>query len=347
MGNPIASLIIALGATAIAVGILWPGWGLLARYRRTAGLDDRVLREDVLKYICKCESRDHPATIENIAGNIGVSPNQTAEIIRALEEGKLVGREGTRLRLTPEGRTYALNIIRAHRLYELYLADETGYSEEEWHDIAERREHALSPKEIEDLSERLGSPRYDPHGDPIPTVENEEVFHGGHPLTAADQGTSLRIVHLEDEPAAVYAQLVAEGLRPGMRAYVTEVTERRIRFWADGEEHILAPIVAANIAVVPESNGEREEEISDGAVRLAALDPGEAGEVVRISRASRGPERRRLMDLGLLPGTKIVAEMDSPSGNLTAYRVRGALIALRDDQTEMIRVRPIETRGGK
>jgi len=347
MGNPVASLVIALGAGAIAVAVLWPGWGLLARYRRTAGLSERVLQEDALKYICKCEAQDHPATIENIAGNIGISQNQTADVLRELEEGKLVRHEGQRLLLTSEGRAYALNVIRAHRLYELYLADETGYAEKEWHDIAERREHALSPGEIEDLSERLGSPLFDPHGDPIPTEDHEEVFHGGVALTTAEQGTTLRIVHLEDEPETVYAQLVAEGLRPGMRIYVTEAAEERIRFWADGEEHILAPIVAANIAVVPEPREEPEEEMMDGAVRLASLATGARGEVVRIARASRGPERRRLMDLGVLPGTEITAEMTSPSGDLTAYRVRGALIALRKDQAELIRVRPIDERVAK
>jgi DtxR family Mn-dependent transcriptional regulator len=72
--------------------------------------------------------------------------------------------------------------------------------------------------------------------------------------------------------------------------------------------------------------------------RLSSLMPGEAGEVAGISRACHGPERRRLMDLGILPGTPIEAEMSSPSGDPTAYRVRGALIALRREQADLIHV---------
>ena len=63
-----------------------------------------------------------------------------------------------------------------------------------------------------------------------------------------------------------------------------------------------------------------------------------AGRVLNIARTSRGSERRRFMDLGILPGTVITAEIASPSGDPTAYRIRDALIALRREQAELIRV---------
>jgi DtxR family Mn-dependent transcriptional regulator len=260
-----------------------------------------------------------------------------ADIVARLEARKLVWTDGELVRLTPEGRAYALNVIRAHRLWERYLADRTGYAEAEWHDRAHRREHDLSPGEVERLSASLGNPTHDPHGDPIPTPAREEVFHGGRPLTGAGMNMPLRIVHLEDEPEAVYAQLVAIGLRPGMTALVTEATPERIRVLADGEEHLLAPVVAANVSVVPLP----DEAAADAAAgeRLARLAPGTVAEIARISRTVRGPERRRLMDLGILPGTTISVEMRSPTGGLTAYRVRGAVIALRDEQANRILVR--------
>ena len=75
--------------------------------------------------------------------------------------------------------------------------------------------------------------------------------------------------------------------------------------------------------------------------RLSNLDIGRSCRVMRISRQCRGLERRRLLDLGVLPGTVIKAEMRSPSGDPTAYRIREALIGLRKEQASMISVVPL------
>lgn len=69
---------------------------------------------------------------------------------------------------------------------------------------------------------------------------------------------------------------------------------------------------------------------------LADLHPGQVGTVAALH--STGPERRRLMDLGLVPGTRVVAEMSSPLGDPVAYRVRGALVALRAQQARLITI---------
>jgi len=114
-----------------------------------------------------------------------------------------------------------------------------------------------------------------------------------------------------------------------------------VRFWAGGNEHVLAPIVAANVSVVPLR---RVVPVGvEAGDRLASLRPGESGEVLSISPACRGLERRRMMDLGILPGTVVVAEMRSPGLDPTAYRIRGALVALRRDQAELIHVRKLES----
>jgi DtxR family Mn-dependent transcriptional regulator len=115
---------------------------------------------------------------------------------------------------------------------------------------------------------------------------------------------------------------------------VIEVSQQQIRISADGDERILTPIMAANISVATLPSEDRVEPTSHQ--RLSELDPGEQAEVVGVSRSCRGLERRRLMDLGILPGTTIEAELRGPSGDPTAYRVRGALIALRREQSELI-----------
>ncbi len=124
---------------------------------------------------------------------------------------------------------------------------------------------------------------------------------------------------------------------------IAEMTPELVRFWSNGEEHVLAPIVASNISVKP------VEQVIEADVpqaqRLSELRPGETAEVVSISPASRGAERRRFLDLGILPGTKIKAEFRSPSNDPMAYRIRDAMIALRREQADMIRIHKPEVTG--
>jgi DtxR family Mn-dependent transcriptional regulator len=164
------------------------------------------------------------------------------------------------------------------------------------------------------------------------------IHHGGIPLTDLPVQTSARIVHIEDEPDVIYAQIVAEDLHPNMILEIDEKTVNRIRFWTDDQEHVLAPIVAANISVLPLVE-DQADNIIEG-VPLDTLLPGESGVVTGISSLSRGVERRRLFDLGIIPGTEINVEMVNPGGNPTAYRIRGTVIALRDSQARMIKVKP-------
>ena len=159
-------------------------------------------------------------------------------------------------------------------------------------------------------------------------------------MTGMPLDQPLRIVHVEDEPEAVYAQLLAEGLYPGMQVRIIEQSAQRVRFWANGDEHLLAPIIAANISVVPVP--QESPEATKAGEPLSLLLPGEMGEVIELSLRLRGPERRRLMDLGILPGTQITAEMSAPGGEPVAYRVRGALIALRREQARMIKISKLQ-----
>jgi DtxR family Mn-dependent transcriptional regulator len=115
-----------------------------------------------------------------------------------------------------------------------------------------------------------------------------------------------------------------------------------VRFWANGDEHLLAPLMAANVSVLPvevavPTNGAVT--AVEAGETLAVLRPGQQGQVVAISPRCRGAERRRMMDLGILPGAVIAAELISPSGDPTAYRIRGAMIALRREQAQLINIR--------
>lgn len=336
MPEPLIAILIAAVITLIVWLLFRPKRGLIPRWRKARLITDRVLLEDALKHIQRCERHGETPTLLSIAGALDINVNQAVEIAGELQSMELILIENGKFLLTPAGREYALRIIRAHRLWEEYLAEHTGYDESEWHDQAERYEHLLSAEQARALAQQLGNPVYDPHGDPIPGPTGEFKHHPGKPLTSMDLETQLRIVHIEDEPEDIYAQLVAEGLSPGMAVRITEKSSQRIRFWIDDEDHVLAPIVAANISVVPMVD-EKVEQREPG-VPLNTLDPGESGRVVALSPLLRGADRRRMMDLGILPGTSIDVEMKSPSGDPTAYKVRGALIALREEQAKLIQV---------
>jgi DtxR family Mn-dependent transcriptional regulator len=335
MSDPAIALLGALLLVAGLVALLWPDSGLLWRGLRAVRATERVLIEDALKHLFDCEYKGRIANLQSLSGALSVSGNRAAELLGRLEEQVLVAHTETGYQLTPEGRRYALRVVRIHRLWERYLSDETGLDPAAWHDDAELREHTISSEEAELLSASMGHPRYDPHGDPIPTAGGEIVPPQGRPLTELPPGELAEIVHVEDEPPAVYAQLVAEGLHPGMRVRVNEVSARRIRFEADAQEHVLAPILAANLSVLPLPKEERMEGPFE---RLSGLDLGQQGTVVAISPVLRGPERRRMLDLGLIPGTVVTAEIRSPGGDPTGYRIRGAVIALRQEQADQIQI---------
>ena len=339
MPDPLISLIIAAAITALGLLIFWPERGVFWRWQRTQQMSTRVLREDALKHIHQCEIHNDKPSLKSLAGALDISTNQVAEVIEDLQSHELLQIDGTDFRLTPAGRDYALRIIRAHRLYERYLAEETGFEESEWHTRAHELEHRLSPEDVEALALRLGNPTHDPHGDPIPTADGVLVYpHERIPLTNLVPNTPGRIIHLEDEPEMVYAQLVAEGLHIGQEVRLLEVSPQRVRFWTADEEHILAPIMAANISVVPVAEEPQAEELPGQP--LTSLEPGQEAQVLGLSPRIRGAERRRLMDLGLLPGTTIEVEMASAGGDPIAYRIRGAVIALRKSQAQLISVCP-------
>ncbi|MEZ4860914.1 MAG: metal-dependent transcriptional regulator [Caldilineaceae bacterium] len=336
MNSPLLLLTWALLLLGIGAWLFWPERGLFWRRQRARALGERILLEDALKHIQQCEYEGRHPTIQSIAGALQQSVEAMTPLLTTMQARELVTLMDGELRLTPQGHDYALHIIRAHRLWESYLADKTGYSAADWHSQSERREHELSRAETAALSAELGHPRFDPHGDPIPTAGGELIAtRDWQTLAALPLNQPARIVHLEDEPATIYAQLLAEGLHLGMQIIVTDRTEQRIRFWGDGDDHVLAPLLATNISVVPV----HQEEVESAAFApLSHLALGKSATVLRISQRCQGAERRRLLDLGILPGTTIKAEMVSPSGDPTAYRVRGALIGLRKEQAELIHI---------
>jgi DtxR family Mn-dependent transcriptional regulator len=333
MNEPLVLLIIGILVILIFVLLIYPNKGILSVWKKSKYANKKILIEDALKYIYNCEYNNSSCSLNGIAGNLSISADDATDIIARLESMGLVSAKKDELNLTSDGRSYALRVIRVHRLWEKYLADETSVTENEWHQKAEELEHTLSPEQADQLAAQIGNPVFDPHGDPIPSSSGDLPTKKGKSLTEMKVGEFASIIHLEDEPNAIYSQLLAEGLYPGMQIRMMEISDKRLKFIANGEECILSPLIAENITV---GIIKLEKPVEGKFKRLSSLKIGEEGTILGIAKALRGQQRRRLMDLGIVPGTKIEAELESLTGDPVAYRVRGTTVALRKQQTDKI-----------
>ncbi len=340
MMNPLINLSVALGLLSLAAWLFMPERGLVARWRRSRQNLLRVWMEDALKALYNCEYKGTYCDLGGLAGRMGVSQDKVLHVLQKLREQSLVKIEGERVLLTRLGRSYALRIIRIHRIWESYLADETGMAETEWHRQADLREHELSMEEVNALAGKLGNPVFDPHGDPIPSAKGELPGPKGMPLRDLPEGKEGIIIHLEDEPPEVYAQLVAMGLYPGLVVRMIEKDDKRLRFEAHEEELLLAPLLSSNVTVRPV---EEEDRVSKTGLRLLEIPLGEEVEIAGISGTCRGQQRRRLMDLGIVRGNHIRPLFRAPGGDPTAYEVLGANIALREEQAKHIFVKRLSS----
>ncbi len=331
------TLWIIISVTLLAI-IFLPRIGLFAVYKTYREAQQRERMEDALKHLLDREQQGRHASPESLAGTLDIQRSNVMRLIEQMETQGLLETHGTNLHLTTQGERWAMHVVRAHRLWERYLTDEARMPLEKVHTEAHRREHTITDAQLDEMDAAMGYPTRDPHGDPIPTREGTLLKAEGMPLTAWQSEGPMRIVHLEDEPALAFEQILAAGLRLGQTIRVLDRNPQRILL-TDGEtEYRLAPAVAANVSVaaLPES-----EVAKASAIPLAELTHDQRGEIVTLDDAVQGFTRRRFLDLGLTPGTTIYPELQNFFGDPRAYRVRGTLIALRKDQAAQIWVKPI------
>ena len=298
---------------------------------------EEILIQDALKYLADSEYEGLCVTREALVSELSIPLDQVNRLVNDLEAAALI--ETGSLKLTADGREYALHVLRAHRLYETYLAHKTGVSESQWHVQAHVEEHNMSAADVEELARELDYPLFDPHGDPIPTATGEMPPKIGEPLTNYSAGWEGRVVHIEDEPPHLYALISAASIAPETVLRIVAKNDHELCVALEGCEFHFPPETAQNITVVPLLEGERYDE---SLVRLSSLSLDEKAAVVRLSPLCRGLERNRLLDLGMVPGTVLTIDLISPSGSPTAYRVRGASIALRREQAERVLIRKIK-----
>ena len=294
--------------------------------------------EDALKLLIEDEQEARAASAFALAEMLGLTAEQAEAVLHTLREAGLLVPDTTPPCLTDAGREYALQVLRAHRLFETNLAQKTGHAESVWHVRAHDAEHRMTREQVESIADELGHPAYDPHGDPIPTRDGVLPPRRGQPLTEQPEGWTGRVVHVEDEPPDVYRRLALDGFAPDVHVRVEQNGPAGMRVHIDGRQIALSRTDAAQITADDLPPGER---FDPSVMRLSDLHPGEQAEVVGISPLIRGLARNRMLDLGIVPGTVLEVDIVSPAGDPVAYRIRGASIAFRHEQSDRILVRRV------
>jgi DtxR family Mn-dependent transcriptional regulator len=173
--------------------------------------------EDYAKAIYALETRCGGAVSTTaLAERLSVTAASASSMVKKLAEMDLVEHEPYRgVRLTDRGRRLALEVLRHHRLLEVYLAEELGVPWDRVHDEAEVLEHVLSEELEELIAAKLGHPTRDPHGDPIPTPDGRIVETPTEALSDLEPGTRGMFVRVSDSDPEMLRYLAARGIAPG------------------------------------------------------------------------------------------------------------------------------------
>lgn len=186
---------------------------------------ESVKVEDYLKaiyQICAAAGAESAATGE-IAERLQVTPGSVTTMLQRLAESGLVRYQSHRgAKLTEHGQQVALNVLRRHRLVELFLTKTLGLSWDEIHAEAENLEHAVSERLIDRIDQHLGFPDRDPHGDPIPNADGSLRSAPGIPLAGCDAKTVFVLERVLDQTPEFLRYLRDGGLVPGSTASVIQ-----------------------------------------------------------------------------------------------------------------------------
>lgn len=184
--------------------------------------------EDYVKCIYNQQLRltEAPVSTGKIAAALGVAPGTATTMVKTLAASDLVTYTPyTGVRLTENGTRLATDVLRRHRVVELFLVEVMGFDWSEVHTDAEILEHAVSDRLIDRMDEMLGRPKVDPHGDPIPSAAGKIVESDDPSLLDCPLQTTLRVTRVLDQSSAFLRLLENHSLVPGSRVQVTSRDE--------------------------------------------------------------------------------------------------------------------------
>jgi DtxR family Mn-dependent transcriptional regulator len=213
--------------------------------------------EDYLKAVYRLRDSVEPGgqvTTQRLADELGVTGPSVTNMVKRLHDLRLLSHTRYHgVELTPAGEKIALEVIRHHRLLELYLAETLGYPWDEVHAEAERLEHHVSEELEARMDSVLGHPTRDPHGDPIPSREGRIDSVSALSLVDLDPGERATVSRVSDRDPEQLRYLGGLGLYPGATVAVAERLpfDGPLRIEVAGTEHIIGRSLAAAVHVVP------------------------------------------------------------------------------------------------
>ena len=208
--------------------------------------------EDYLKTIYQQVSHDGRISTSELAEAMACSPASVTNMLQKLSDLTLVEYTPYQgVSMTPAGARIALEIIRHHRLIELYLSKILGYTWDKVHAEADRLEHVISEEFEEKIDEALGRPRKDPHGHPIPTKDGKIHVEHASTLWEVAEGRTVLVQRVSDRDPEVLRYLASIGILPEV---TLEVVKRSpfngpVYVQVDGGEHGLSEELAQQIHV--------------------------------------------------------------------------------------------------
>ncbi len=209
--------------------------------------------EDYVKAIYGLADRGQtPVNTNALSERLGVAPSSVTAMCRRLDDMGLVTYERYRgVELTAAGERLALEVIRHHRLIELFLVEALDMPWDRVHDEAEVLEHYISEEVERRIAERLGNPARDPHGDPIPSPDFAVSADLTVPLAALGVGRGGRFARVSDSDPKMLRYLDERHIRPGAKLTVSGVEPfgGPVRVEVDGVEHALGPELVARMHV--------------------------------------------------------------------------------------------------
>jgi DtxR family Mn-dependent transcriptional regulator len=210
--------------------------------------------QDYAKAIWSLAQRhDEPVSTSALADRLEVSPASASAMVKRLESMGLVEREPYHgVQLTRAGERVALEVLRHHRLLELYLSEALGMSWDRVHEEAEVLEHAISPALSDLIAAKLGNPTHDPHGDPIPTANGEIDEAPTRALADLAPGERGRFTRVSDSNPAMLRYLSGRGIAPGdeLELIGREPFGGPLTVLANGREHGLGEQLARAMRMV-------------------------------------------------------------------------------------------------
>lgn len=181
--------------------------------------------ENYLKVIFHLGHGQQEAVLTSeIASNLNTTAASVTDMLKKLSEKELVSYERYRgVRVTRKGERAALDVIRRHRLWEVFLTDVLKFGWDEVHHLAEELEHVSSDDLISRLDRFLGHPRFDPHGDPIPDKNGKLLAGKVRSLNGVNQGSNWMVSGVLDDATPFLQFLNRKGIRPGIRLRVIQI----------------------------------------------------------------------------------------------------------------------------